>query len=248
MTENRVSNKELTKSDLKRRITPQKWESFLRCLTNGQTIGSSLAAAVIPRDAYQVLMFTDDEKREQRDHARGEYRRMIWTDDIMEAIFLEISQGELAGKSIQKWCPIQLDPTKATSHFYSMISQDPLLKEQYDHAREVQMWGMADALLEISDNAANDLIPGAKEDKAGNPVMVSNPSAVRRAEVEIRTRQWMMEKLFSKQFGTKIQNDHKVEVVNHADQLDAARRRKAIQATKHTEKLVKGQVVEKSSE
>lgn|GEM_PF-6538905 len=222
---------ELTEKDADKKITPVRWEKFLRYLVSGFTVAEARDQANIPHAAYRVCLLLDEDKREQRDQAMHEYRRSIWTDEIVEDILTNIAAGGLAGATIAEHAPVEID--NPNQSFYSLMRSDDVLRDKYDLARQTQMWGMADEILQISDDETNDLI----DDGKGG--MRSNPSAVRRSEVKTKNRQWLMERLFSKQFGAKIQNEHKVQVIDHATTLEEARRRKATSASKHKEKLVK---------
>ena len=222
---------ELTEKDAEKKVTPVRWEKFLRYLASGYTVAEARDEAHIPMAAYRVCLLLDDEKREQRDQAMHEYRRSVWPDEIVEDILEAIAAGGLAGASIEAHAPMGVDSPK--SSFYSLMRTDDVLRDKYDLARQVQMWGMADEILEISDNDTNDLI----DDGKGG--MRSNPSAVRRSEVMTKNRQWMMERLFSKQFGAKTQNEHKIQVIDHATTLEDARRRKAGSADKHKERQIR---------
>ena len=221
----------LTKQEADKKVTPLRWEKFLRYLVSGFTVAEARDQANIPNSAYRVALLLDEEKREQRDRAMHEYRRSIWTDEIVEDILEAIAAGGLAGESIEANAPIEVENAK--SSFYSLLRSDDILKDKYDTARQVQMWGMADDILAISDDESNDVI----DDGKGG--LRSNPSAVRRSEVRTKNRQWMMERLFAKQFGTKVQNEHKVQVIDHATTLEDARRRKATSSAQHKERLIK---------
>lgn len=222
---------ELTEKDAEKKITPVRWEKFLRYLVSGFTVAEARDQAHIPHAAYRVALLLDEDKREQRDQALHEYRRSIWTDEIVDDILEAIAAGGLAGVSIEAHAPVEVESPK--SSFYSLMRSDDVLRDKYDLARQTQMWGMADEILKISDDETQDLI----DDGKGG--MRSNPSAVRRSEVKTKNRQWLMERLFAKQFGAKIQNEHKVQVIDHATTLEDARRRKATSASNHKERLIK---------
>jgi len=179
-----------------------------------------------------VLLLNDEEKREQRDLAKLEYTRSIWPDETIDEILQEVMSGSMVITAIKKFAPIALE--KPIPSFYNLLGNDDVLMDKYRTAREIQMWGFADDILEIADDASQDLIDGPKG------TMVSNPSAVRRSETKVRARQYLMERLHSKSFGNKIQNEHKVELIDHAKTLDAARRRSADKAQKQREALTNG--------
>jgi transposase-like protein len=77
--------------------------------------------------------------------------------------------------------------------------------EMYARAREMQMELRADELLEIADDGSNDWM--GVEAEEGRIVRVLDHEHVRRSEVRINTRKWLMTKFAPKRFGQRPQPD-----------------------------------------
>jgi hypothetical protein len=74
--------------------------------------------------------------------------------------------------------------------------------QQYARAREHQMQLRADELLEIADDASNDWIDVEME--SGRVVRMLDHEHVKRSEVRIRTRMWLMQRYAPKVFGHRL--------------------------------------------
>jgi hypothetical protein len=71
---------------------------------------------------------------------------------------------------------------------------------KYARAREDRADYLAQQILEISDNASNDIIEG----EFGQ---IANGAAVQRARLMVDSRKWIASKLAPKKYGDKIQNE-----------------------------------------
>jgi hypothetical protein len=74
--------------------------------------------------------------------------------------------------------------------------------QQYARAREHQMQLRADELLEIADDASNDWIEVAT--MSGRVVRTLDHEHVKRSEIRIKTRQWLMARYAPKVFGERL--------------------------------------------
>jgi len=236
------SRTELAVSDAKKKVTDIQWTKFLRYLSSGYAIQEALKESAILRSQYNALIIVDDEKREQKEMAQDSWLRSAWPDELFMDICERVAMGELAKVVIPELAPSHLDSPEAS--FYRIKNLDPVFKQMWEDARFTAMERMADEMIEIVDDDSNDVIQGT--DKHGNEVEISNPSAVRRAETRVKSRQWLMERLHSKQFGNKIQAEITAQVKDPTEVLAEARRRKkenADQIRKQLEKEVVGTVV-----
>jgi hypothetical protein len=73
---------------------------------------------------------------------------------------------------------------------------------QYARAREHQMQLRADELLEIADDASNDWMD--VETESGRVVRTLDHEHVKRSEVRIKTRMWLMQRYAPKVFGQRL--------------------------------------------
>jgi hypothetical protein len=74
--------------------------------------------------------------------------------------------------------------------------------QQYARAREHQMQLRADELLEIADDTSNDWME--IETESGQVVRTLNHEHVKRSEVRIKTRMWLMQRYAPKVFGERL--------------------------------------------
>jgi hypothetical protein len=84
----------------------------------------------------------------------------------------------------------------AWAHRYEEFGQ------HYARAREDQMQLRADELLEIADDRSNDWVD--VETKSGRVVRTLDHEHVKRSEVRIRTRMWLMQRYGPKVFGERL--------------------------------------------
>jgi hypothetical protein len=124
---------------------------------------------------------------------------------------------ELVGSTTMTLRQIGLEVGIHHTLFLAWCGRYDDLAEQYARARERQMHLRADELLEIADNATNDWM--AVETRAGRIIRVVDHAHIKRSEVRIRTRQWIMGKFAPKAFGERMQ----VEVAQETLQSIAAK-------------------------
>jgi len=77
------------------------------------------------------------------------------------------------------------------------------LAEQYARARERQMNLRADEIIEIADDGSNDWM--GVETRSGRMQRVVDHEHIKRSEIRVRTRQWIMTKFAPKTFGERLQ-------------------------------------------
>lgn len=70
--------------------------------------------------------------------------------------------------------------------------------EQYARARETGYRTLADQIIEISDDASNDVIDTEHGPKA-------NPEVVARSRLRVDSRKWMLSKMLPKIYGDKLE-------------------------------------------
>lgn len=206
------------------KLTTEKWRRFIDFIANsGYPLAEALKAADVARDTYNVFVLTDQAKRDEVADARITWSRRYWTEEILDTIFLAIANGMPGRHAIEEHASPLIEGDPVIS-FYALIRADVEIASSFKASRMIAMENMADEIIEISDDANNDVL--FITDKKGEQQEVSNPSAVRRAEVKIRARQWLMSKLHSDQFGDKplVTVEQNIQV-NHVAVLDAARKR-----------------------
>lgn len=72
---------------------------------------------------------------------------------------------------------------------------------QYTRARQIGYFGMADEVLEISDNGQNDWMERNGEEDEG---WQANGEHLQRSRLRVDTRKWLLSKTLPKVFGDKV--------------------------------------------
>ena len=83
--------------------------------------------------------------------------------------------------------------------------QKPELVAQYAHAMELRAEAMAEELIEIADDGANDWMESNHPD---NPGYKANGEHQARSRLRVDTRKWLMSKMYPKKYGDKIEQTH----------------------------------------
>lgn len=229
-------NKRLLKVQTERvstELTPAKWDRFIELIIDGTSQANALEAIGFTKKAFDVMLVVDAEKREQLDIARAEHHKRLWPEDLVLDICSALVEGH--GKPLRAILEDMAPPyiEHPVRSFYSMLNADVVARGHYTDARRQQMEEMGDEILRIADDDSLDVIKEYVETKDGvRPVVKSNPTAVRRAEVMINTRKFLMSKIHHEMFGNKQQTDLTVTVKDHAAELAEARTRRREAADK----------------
>jgi hypothetical protein len=87
------------------------------------------------------------------------------------------------------------------SSVLTWVETIPAFADQYARAREIGYKLLADEIIEISDDSANDY-----NDTDRGPVF--NAEAVARARLRVDSRKWMLSKMLPKVYGDKLDLNH----------------------------------------
>lgn len=195
-------------------FTAKQWNHMIAMVANRVLPAAALEQAGITRYALDAAIRGDAKRRGQWEDAKLAALRLNWDVDTLEDIMVDIAMGSTVKAACEK--AFRGD----TIHtFYKLVLKDPVVKEMYDEARQIQAEKMAiDDLIEIADDDARDETWDGK----------GNSAAVNRSRLKVDARKWAAAKLHYKRFGDKVQQDVNANiVVDHAARLEAARRRKA---------------------
>ena len=106
-----------------------------------------------------------------------------------------------AGETLTAICRDEGMPTY--SRVMGRINQSSSLRSAYAHAREVRNDRMADELLDIAEDGTNDYVE--KQGRNGTFVAL-NEEHVRRSQLRIDTRKWLLAKLLPARFGERVEH------------------------------------------
>lgn len=126
-------------------------------------------------------------------------RQSSYTPELALTVCTYIAEG-LSLRDIQA---IDGMPTKTT--IMRWLQAFPEFRDQYARACELRTEAHADEILAIADDGSNDWM----EKKFGDEVKwVENGEAIRRSQLRIDARKWLMSKLAPKKYGDKVLNEH----------------------------------------
>lgn len=141
---------------------------------------------------------------------------MAYSQEIGDKICQRIAEGE----SLRAICQEQEFPSREMIYRWLRegVKDDapPELKafcDQYARAREDQAETYAEQVIEIADNASDDIGEGAR------PVIRQH--VINRARLMIDTRKWAAGKLYPKKYGERVHQEHSgsVEIMEEGERL-----------------------------
>lgn len=112
-------------------------------------------------------------------------RPSVYSEKIGEEICAALAEG----KTLREICRSENMPAESTVRSWAMDVGTPF-SAQYARAREIGYARLADELLDIADNGANE------------------PDATARDRLRVDTRKWLLAKALPKMFGDKLLNEH----------------------------------------
>lgn len=123
-----------------------------------------------------------------------------FTPELGDKVCAEI----VMGYSLRTICKNESMPCVAT--IFNWFRKYPQFLEQYEKAKEAQADMLAEELLDICDDGANDWME--KTGKEGESIgWQLNGEHVQRSRLRVDTRKWIASKLKAKKYGDKIQQE-----------------------------------------
>ena len=101
------------------------------------------------------------------------------------------------GESLRSICLEDAMPNKAT--VFRWLAKNSVFCDQYARAREVQADLYFDEIMDIADDGSNDWIKRTGRD--GQPFWVENGEAMRRSQLRVDARKWVIVKMLPKKYG-----------------------------------------------
>jgi len=123
-----------------------------------------------------------------------------FTQDLAALICERIADGE----SVRTICADDDMPHKAT--VFRWLDAHEEFRDRYARAKELQLEHIADELLDIADDGANDYVERYTDD--GAVTCVANPENIQRSRLRVDSRKWLLSKLVPKKYGDRVVNEH----------------------------------------
>lgn len=118
--------------------------------------------------------------------------RVIYSDDLCDLIFNRIIDGE----ALSRICADDDMPTRKM--FYEWLKNDEQLQKKYALATEIRADKLAEDILQIADDGANDTYL----DEDGNSR--TDHDVVARSRLRVDARKWLASKMAPKKYGDKL--------------------------------------------
>ncbi len=128
--------------------------------------------------------------------AGGPGRPTKYTEELATEICARLANGE----SLRSICRDDGMPDERRVREWALNLQHPFAP-QYARAREIAYHGMADDLLEIADDGANDWM---LRNAGDNPGYDANGEHLQRSRLRVDTRKWMLSRMLPKIYGDLI--------------------------------------------
>ncbi|MGL4233887.1 MAG: hypothetical protein ACRCWJ_21205 [Casimicrobium sp.] len=132
---------------------------------------------------------------------RGGHRDLVpYDDDAAQHLLTWIADGN----SLKSWC--ESDPFDSGKRFsiavvYRWLKDNSDFSKAYAQAREDRVDTLVEEMIDIAADATDDAYIRYVD---GKPVAAIDGTAIRRAELMIRTRQWVAEKMRPAHYGNRI--------------------------------------------
>lgn len=118
-----------------------------------------------------------------------------FTTNLADVICEKIADG----KSLRAICSDDSMPSKAA--VFRWLATNPEFRDQYARAREAQADALADEILDIADDGANDSYTDE------NGVTRTDHDVIARSRLRVDARKWIASKLKPKVYGDRVVNE-----------------------------------------
>lgn len=122
-----------------------------------------------------------------------------------KALAEEICQRLADGETLKAICRDKHMPSDAAVRQWALADKEGFA-ERYRVAREIGYHGLADEILEISDDGRNDWM---RSQDPENPGYKANGEVIQRSRLRVDTRKWLLAKALPRVYGEKIEHTGK---------------------------------------
>jgi hypothetical protein len=205
MTAGRISTAEQALS-----VIEGRWVDFVGRIAMGALVADALKESRLTRPIFEGLVRTSKVHKTQYDEAKTSYLRTLWDDDTLDGVLGMIA----AGSNVADACAAH---NREAKQLHTLVIRDPFYYAAYEEAMKIKALHVAEELTAESDDTSDDL----QLDGRGNN------AAVKRSELKIDTRKFIMSAWLTRVFGKNGNAPVNVNVtVNHAERLQEARARR----------------------
>lgn len=197
-------------------FTSDMWAQCIGDICDGVPCAEAVQRAGIPATTLEGFIRTDVRIRAQWEEAKLTALRRHWPLQLVEDILEDIATGDSVKQAVQV--------KRGLSYvgFLKLTSKDPIVEEMYLEAKKLQAETFADDIVEEATEEGNDVSLDGK----------GNIAAVNRSKLRVNTKQWLMQANAPKRFRKPdAPTQVNVQVVNHAERLEEARRRRETTVT-----------------
>jgi hypothetical protein len=126
--------------------------------------------------------------------------KRVYTDELASLICERLENGD----SLNNICQDENMPSEACVRRWAMEDYQGF-SAKYARARELGYLKIADEMLEIADDARNDWMD---KQVRGDTIRVVDEECVKRSQLRVETRKWLLSKMLPKVYGDKLQTEH----------------------------------------
>jgi hypothetical protein len=214
----------------KHEVTPANWKVLLHHIANGADRREACRAAGVSNQTVQAYQITEPTAVSDIKSAERAWIRRDWPIERIDEYLTWIAIGKTGVDAAKE---MEFMDGEA-DQLMRVILHDPSMKKLYDEARQLQAESWADEMIDIADDSLGDVY--IAHDRDGNDVAKVDGETVRRSQLKIATRQWIMARTHYERFGDRLQQNITGDLnVNHSEILDGARKRKEIADQKRKE-------------
>lgn len=117
-----------------------------------------------------------------------------------QSLINEVLDRVRHGETIRNICKDPHMPHYTT--FWDWVTKDNDLRQEYYKAKQDQADYFAEQILEIADESSTDIIESF--DKNGRRIPIVNYENIKRSELRVRARQWLMERVQRERYNEKL--------------------------------------------
>lgn len=126
-------------------------------------------------------------------------RATVFNQKVADNILASIANG----KSVRSVCEKAPAPTRTM--FYKWIRENEQFRKDYERAIELRSDHIAEEILQIADDTANDYVQTVGDNDL--PIFVQNNVKVQRDRLRIDSRKWLLARMSPKKYGDHLKVD-----------------------------------------
>lgn len=210
--------------------TLTRWSQFLGAIAVGEGLPDSKKKYLITNADIEACCRHDPAEAQKFNEACIAGRKSAWSVLQFQEFFGRIAEG----KTIEQ---AQIEVLGYSDRrMGELINMDAGLHEQYLRALEARAYVVVEPIIDMIEDRSRDTLAGPKGGEIPNMAAVSRDKNV--ADIRLRVAGLYNRKVF----GEKVNNQVNVQIINHAETLEAARDRAKLRDKRVTPQQMKNAI------